>query len=201
MVGSFEGNSSRQASVRLLCREAGLASCCGPRRVDISTVGPTSKFARAMRTDFGDAKRRRRHHLQLVVVALVLVGACSPTRGCIESDFDLAPESRIPRWFVLHDGAKRSDFSVQLDYWIGPAGRTATITLRSGGRTLDSVVATMKDSEPRTLVPKPATGPIPYPGYEILTARGITEVVEHRRMEPIFYVVDDLQVKRQLGVQ
>ena len=52
-----------------------------------------------------------------------------------------------------------------------------------------------------TLVPKPATGRFPYPRYEILTAKGITEVIEHRRMEPIFYIVDDLQVKRQLGVQ
>jgi hypothetical protein len=95
----------------------------------------------------------------------------------------------------------RSDFSVQMDYWSGPVGRTATITLRSGGRRLDSVVATLRGSEPLTLVPKPKAGPIPYPSYEVLTAKGISEVVEHRRMEPIFYIVDDLNVKRQLGIQ
>jgi hypothetical protein len=137
---------------------------------------------------------------QAVVVALILVAACSPTRGCVESDFDLAPASRLPRWFVLREGTNRSDYSVRMDYWIGPVGRTATFTLRWGGVTLDSVVATLKDNEPHTLGPTPATGPIPYPNYEILTANGITEVVEHRRMEPIFYIVDDLEVKRQLGV-
>jgi hypothetical protein len=92
--------------------------------------------------EFGDAKRLWRHRFRALAVGLAFVGACSPTRGCIESDFDLAPESRIPRWFVLRDGAKRSDFSVQMDYWIGPVGRTATITLRSEGQTLDSVVVT-----------------------------------------------------------
>jgi len=155
----------------------------------------------AKQTEFGDVKRLWRHRLKALAVGVAFIGACSPTRGCIEADFDLAPESRIPRWFVLGDGAKRSDFSVQMDYWGGPVGRTATITLRSRGRTLDSVIATMKDNEPHTLVPKPATGRFPYPRYEILTAKGITEVIEHRRMEPIFYIVDDLQVKRQLGVQ
>jgi hypothetical protein len=29
---------------------------------------------------------------------------------------------------------------------------------------------------------------------------GITEVIEHRRMEPVFYISDDLEVRRKLGV-
>jgi hypothetical protein len=150
--------------------------------------------------DFSDAKRLGRHRLKAVVVVLVLVAACSPTRGCIESDFDLAPESRIPRWFVVRDGAKRSDFSVHMYYWMGPVGRTATITLRSGGLTLDSVVATVQDDEPQTLQPHAGTGRIPYPMYEILIANGVTEIVEHRRMEPVFYITDDPEVRRKLGV-
>jgi len=36
--------------------------------------------------------------------------------------------------------------------------------------------------------------------YEVLTANGISEVVEHRRMEPIFYINDDPEVRRKLGV-
>jgi hypothetical protein len=142
------------------------------------------------------------HWFKALLIVLFTSVACSPTRGCIESDFDLAAKSRIPRWFDVPESVQRSDLSVSLDYWIGPVGRTATVTLhRVGGRRLDSVVATMAGSEPYTLIRKPATGPIPYPSYEILTAKGITEVVEHRRMEPIFYIVDDPEVKRKLGVQ
>jgi hypothetical protein len=36
------------------------------------------------------------------------------------------------------------------------------------------------------------------PSYEILTARGITEVVEHCDMEQFFYIIDDPEVKAKL---
>jgi hypothetical protein len=151
---------------------------------------------------FGKQQGALPYRLKAFLVVLLTSVACSPTRGCIESDFDLAIGSRIPRWFAVPTTAKRSDLSVSMDYWIGPVGRTATVTLRvAGGRTLDSVVATVAGSEPHTLTPHSATGRIPYPSYDILTAKGITEVVEHRRMEPIFYIVDDPEVKRTLGVQ
>jgi len=34
----------------------------------------------------------------------------------------------------------------------------------------------------------------------VLTANGFTEVIEHRHMEPIFYITDDPEVRRKLGV-
>jgi hypothetical protein len=58
----------------------------------------------------------------------------------------------------------------------------------------------MVGKEPQTVVPQPLTGWISYPSYKILTARGLTEVIEHRRMEPIYYVTDDPDVRRKLGV-
>jgi hypothetical protein len=77
----------------------------------------------------------------------------------------------------------------------------ATITLRNRqGRRLQEVVATLRGHEPLTLEPHSETGPIPYPSYEVLTANGITDVIEHRRMEPIFYITDDPEVRRKLGV-
>jgi hypothetical protein len=42
-----------------------------------------------------------------------------------------------------------------------------------------------------TLEPQPEAGPVPYPQYEVLTSDGITEIVEHRRQEPVFYISDD----------
>ena len=39
-----------------------------------------------------------------------------------------------------------------------------------------------------------------YPLYEIETANGISEVIEHKRMEPVFYVSDDTEVRRRLGL-
>jgi hypothetical protein len=132
---------------------------------------------------------------------LVLFAACNPMRGCPESDFTLAQESRLPRWFSLPPGVQRGRVTVSLVYYTAPLSGppVATVALRgSAGQTLDHVVATM--SELHTLQPYSGTGPMPYPIYEVLTANGITEVIEHRRMEPIFYVNDDPEVWRKLGV-
>ncbi|PYR13451.1 MAG: hypothetical protein DMF99_01305 [Acidobacteria bacterium] len=93
--------------------------------------------------------------------------------------------------------------TVELSYY-GPlvgSARTAIVTLRTQqGKTLSEIVATLRGKEPLTLEPHSDTGPIPYPSYEVLTANGITEVIEHRRMEPVFYISDDPEVRRKLRV-
>lgn len=38
-----------------------------------------------------------------------------------------------------------------------------------------------------------------YPSYEITTVGEITEFIEHRRVEPIFYVTDDPAVDEELA--
>jgi hypothetical protein len=35
--------------------------------------------------------------------------------------------------------------------------------------------------------------------YEVVTVNGITEIIEHRKMEPLFYVTDDAAVWEELG--
>lgn len=143
-------------------------------------------------------RRRLRHSL---FGLLILFAACSPTRGCIESSFNLSPESRIPKWFTLPHGVQRADVTVTLSYYAGgvDSQRTATITLWRGWRWSE-VDANLRGREPLTLEPHSDTGRIPYPMYEVLTANGISEVIEHRRMEPIFYINDDPEVRRKLGV-
>lgn len=147
---------------------------------------------------------RRARLLRGALGLLVLLAACHPVRGCAESEFDLAPESRLPKWFTLPTGVQRTDVTVKLTYYgplLGSQG-TATVTLRTQqGRTLNQIAATLKGQEPQTLQPYSGTGRIPYPMYEVLTANGITEVIEHRRMEPVFYVTDDPEVRRKLGVE
>jgi len=84
-----------------------------------------------------------------------------------------------------------------MDYWAGPLGRTATFTLKNAkGQRFGRVVGELAGDEPKSL-PGSVNG---NPGYEVITANGIIEVIEHRAMEPIFYISDDPEVKRQLGV-
>jgi hypothetical protein len=39
-----------------------------------------------------------------------------------------------------------------------------------------------------------------YPSYEIVTVNGISEAIEHRAMEPVFYITDDPAVLNRLGI-
>jgi hypothetical protein len=42
--------------------------------------------------------------------------------------------------------------------------------------------------------------PSGYPAYEAITVHGITEIIEHRKMEPIFYVTDEDAVWKQYNL-
>jgi hypothetical protein len=47
--------------------------------------------------------------------------------------------------------------------------------------------------------PQPGAPPN-YPMYEIITINGVSDVVEHRALEPIFYMTDDPKVLEELHV-
>jgi hypothetical protein len=146
---------------------------------------------------------RRARAVPAAIGFVILLAACHPVRGCAESQFELAPESRLPKWFTLPAGGQRSEVAVTLAYYPAPligSERIATVTLRTRQGAHEEVVATLKGHEPLTLEPHSETGPIPYPSYELLTANGVTEVIEHRRMEPVFFITDDPEVRRKLGV-
>ncbi len=140
--------------------------------------------------------------VRLIILVGVLSAACNPVRGCAESDFTLADDSRLPRWFVLPSGVDRTDVTVVLTYYMGASGRIARFVMRHrDGTTIADVEGPQQGLEPRTLVPAPQTGPLPYPLYEIVTIDGVTELIEHRqRGDSVFYISDDPQLRRKLGV-
>jgi hypothetical protein len=48
---------------------------------------------------------------------------------------------------------------------------------------------------------KPEDSPEGYPRYKVVTVNGITDVIELRKMEPVFYMTDDPAVWEELGVK
>lgn len=116
-----------------------------------------------------------------------------------ESCFNLSPSSRLPAWFSPPAGTSREDLTVHMCYYSDQP--TATFELRNLG---DGSVLAKADGSTRGSHPLTAQNterkPLEYPSYEIVTVGEITEVVEHRRMEPVFYVVDDPSIRRALGV-
>ncbi|KAF0187485.1 MAG: hypothetical protein FD168_2555 [Desulfobulbaceae bacterium] len=134
---------------------------------------------------------------------LVLLLACQLVFGCAESNFDLAKESRLPKWFNLPPNLTRSDVTVTMDYYILPWGRKAVFKLwDKKGNTISQVTGKQKGRYPILIQKSKKTGMYDGdPSYEIITADGITDIVEHRKMEPIFYVCDDPDVWVELGVK
>ena len=135
---------------------------------------------------------------------VALLTGCLAAASCSyfpESCFDLSPQSRLPKWFALPADTSRESASVHMCYYINQNGRTATFVFRGphNGK-LAEVAGTQKGLEPLTLKQPPAGFPPGYPSYEIITVGGVTDVIEHRRMEPIFYVNDDPSVWAELGV-
>ena len=134
----------------------------------------------------------------------ILASICLPLLGCSyfpESTFYLAQESRLPKWFSLPQGMSRPEVTVRLDYYSWPSGLAAKLTLLDVGkkRTLAEVKGTTRGSEPLKLKNQRPNFPPGYPVYEIVTAKGITEILEHHR-GPVFYVTDDPAVWTELGV-
>jgi hypothetical protein len=145
---------------------------------------------------------RRVDKFLLLFVALVIA---SSTIGCAwfpESTFELASESRLPKWITLPPGLTRADVSITMSYYIMPWGSSATFTVQdTKGQTLKKVDGKVKGLEPLELKHPPPGFPPGYPAYEIITVNGITEIIEHRKMEPIFYITDDPAVWKELGVE
>ncbi len=66
------------------------------------------------------------------------------------------------------------------------------------GQILTKVYGKEKGLEPLQLKNLPKGFDHGYPSYEVITVNGITEIIEHRKMEPVFYVTDDPAVWKEL---
>lgn len=84
-----------------------------------------------------------------------------------------------------------------MNYYVKPWGRSATFVLHNG-KTRAKVDGKLKGNEPLQLKNPPQGFPSGYPSYEVITVNGITDIIEHRKMEPFFYVTDDPAVWNEL---
>jgi hypothetical protein len=143
--------------------------------------------------------------LLLRTTKFVFIGAllvsCFAMIGCIEASFQLASESRLPRWITVPPELTRADVSVRMDYHTPDGqGRSAVFIAKDkNGRILTKVTGKLRGLYPIFLNgPLKANHRMQYPIYEVITVNGITEIIEHRKAEPIFYVTDDPDVRKEL---
>jgi hypothetical protein len=136
---------------------------------------------------------------KLIIVAL-LFASCSPIRGCVESQFTLSPESRLPKWFSLPSGISRDDVTVTLKYYALPvAVDDAELDLmKKDGQKLSEVTG-QRCWHPQMKKKQNQYGgfdPESYPHYVYIRANGIVEVIEHAR-GPMFRVNDDPKLVKE----
>jgi hypothetical protein len=139
--------------------------------------------------------------LLLLFIALTIAGSAIGCEWFPESTFELASESRLPKWITLPPGLARADVSITMSYYSMPWGRSATFILQDK----KGKIRTKEHGKVRGLGPNYVKNPRPgfppgYPAYEVITVNGITDIVEHRKPEPIFYITDDPAVWKELGV-
>src|SRR5580698_3347405 len=81
------------------------------------------------------------HTRRWALIAAVCISAFAMT-GCLESSFDLASESRLPRGMVIPPGLTRTDVSVTVDFYTLPH---TSFTMRDKhGKKLTTVIGKTK---------------------------------------------------------
>lgn len=119
----------------------------------------------------------------MLLLVGVLFASCNPIRGCPESDFDLMPDSRLPKWFSVPTGRSRSDVNVTLTYYSGGLlDDTVMELVDRNGRSIASATGHVC-WHPSMHSKTNAYGGFDPDSYVIVTVKGITEVFEHVRME------------------
>ena len=119
------------------------------------------------------------------VLCTILVCSCG---FFPESTFELAPKSRLPKWFSLPHDLTRGDVTVTMNYYVSPFGDSVTFAMLGPRKQVLQKVSGHLPPEQHS------SGLTRYPVYEAITINGTTDIVEHRRMEPIFYLTDDPSV-------
>lgn len=115
-----------------------------------------------------------------------------------DATFKLADDSRLPKWISLPSGLQRANSSVTMSYYNPPWGGRAEVILQDEkSHTIAKQIGSIRCQEPLHLKTQSPTSSSGYPAYEVITVNGLTEIVEHRKMEPIFYVTDDAAIWKQ----
>jgi hypothetical protein len=116
--------------------------------------------------------------------------------GLCESNFNLAGESRLPRWFQAPNGTERSDIGVQFVYFLWKAKIAATNN--KTGEMFFSAVADMKHHPITEAESKKLKQGSPCPWYYIISVDGVAEVAAHFEHGNIVYIVEPSEVTQDV---
>ena len=128
---------------------------------------------------------------KLVVLGAILLSACNPMRGCVESNYQLSPESRLPKWLLLPPGVSRENASVKLAFYAPPLSSADNVDVdlvdRAGHR--------LAHATGRAITHPRSSDTSTY--WRIIIVNGVMEVLEFRPVNDVFHVTDDAALVQQ----
>jgi hypothetical protein len=85
-----------------------------------------------------------------------------------------------------------------MSYYVKPWGSNATFIMQDRtNKILRKENGKLACKEPFQLKNSPEGFASGYPAYNPITVDGMTEMIEHRKLEPVFYITDDPAVWKQ----
>ena len=151
-----------------------------------------------MRSTESMAAARHTRTLLLCICTLATVG--QSLVGCDrfpESTFVLASDSRLPIWIKVPPGVAISSLKLTISYYIRPLGANAVFSLQDKDTVIEKLDAKVICRTPFTVPAHSSGSASGYPLYQAVSVKSVTEIIEHRRMEPVFYVTDNASVWKQ----
>ena len=167
--------------------EVGVGSICGS-----ATLACVRYSGR--KESMTDVVSRSVRFLLYLFGAVIVAGSLAGCEYIPESTFQLAKQSRVPKWITLPAGVARADVSLELDYYVTPLGGRAKFILRDSRK---QAIGKQYGNTPCTEPLRLKNARLLDATYEPVTVDGVTEIMEHRQMEPGFYVTDDPAVWKQ----
>ena len=131
---------------------------------------------------------------RLGLIVAVCITACGMS-GCVESNFRIASESRLPRGLAIPPGLTRADVSATVDYYT--LGQAKFILRDKNGREIGRVTGHTEGNPLHLRTPPQGYEP-GYPHYILIVINGVTEIMEHRRPDDILYLTDDPGIRDEL---
>jgi hypothetical protein len=138
----------------------------------------------------------KRGRVALTIVLLFSLVACG---FFPESMFRLAPESRLPRWYILPKEVERKGVSLEMRYYALPEKTKVMFILEhTGGKRISKTEGVALGLPMNSKGKEKSSGE--YPSYRAVKVNGVVDVIEHRKMNDIFYLCEDPSIWKALGI-
>lgn len=137
--------------------------------------------------------------MKILFLAALVIASCSPIRGCMQSSFTLAPESRLPGWFSLPSGYARDAVTVNLYYFSSPFPVDDVELELTDRNDKKLAVVTGKMCWPEMEEKRHKDGefdPDRHSYYVFVRANGKLEVLEHGN-QSTFRISDDPELMKE----